>query len=469
MTWKGVSKAYRAELAGLVRGRFTLLGAALVLASTILFAATVWVGPGGLADALLFDLVLVPTAFVPVAAWQVSHARSSRFLQAVFTTPVTQSEYVAARMLVLVTVGAAYVLAMAPYFLVQALHVGLPSSALWWPLIGLGMVAACTAVGTLVGVLFTSRGSLASLAVGVVLAAWFNAGWIMAGEFMRMQPGVARDALIRLTHTSPAVLALAAADELPQFSSDAPWRALLAIALLVGLAAFGAWWVFARAQASETWEMPKAGVATLLVLLVALPVAPVLAASDEYEPATHRMRGVSFSAGGQNVTAMIAERGAPLSVMQESMFRRPDLPAGTTFEADVLIGLFLPPNATQSDFLDVRVDVTSARATFQGVPFTAGRVTPEWAPPVPGSQPAPILRVPVTLTLDEPGNLTREYYFFNVTVSGRFEGASGPFDGYSVVAAQGAVPHIRLQMALAGLPIPLLCLGAFVVRRVRMR
>jgi len=200
---------------------------------------------------------LVPLGFIPIAAGMIANPRANRFVECVFTAPVNRRDWLAAKCLVLVTLAAAYYVALVPMMLVYTWHVGLPpllqKFMIWTP----GLLIESIAVGTLIGVLFIGR-SLAAPAgtgMGVLLA---YAGLIPLQELMVAQGnGATRTG--HLTLASPAVLlknALGftlAASSIPA-TTRLTWISLLVI--VIGALALAAW-VFLRAQGVETWEATR--------------------------------------------------------------------------------------------------------------------------------------------------------------------------------------------------------------------
>src|SRR5580693_820362 len=112
-----VATIYVEELKATMRGRFAWLGAAVVLLAV-----------GGLATAGTQDTWLdgygimayglVPLAFIPMAAGVIAGPRANRFVECVFTAPVQRFDWLASKVLVLLTLAAGYYLALAPMMLV---------------------------------------------------------------------------------------------------------------------------------------------------------------------------------------------------------------------------------------------------------------------------------------------------------------------------------------------------------------
>jgi hypothetical protein len=61
---------------------------------------------------------LVPLAFIPMAAGMIASPRANRFVECVFTAPVNRRDWLAAKILVLVTLAVAYYVALLPMMLV---------------------------------------------------------------------------------------------------------------------------------------------------------------------------------------------------------------------------------------------------------------------------------------------------------------------------------------------------------------
>ena len=98
---------YGEELKAAARGRFAWLGTAVVL-----------LGVGGIATVGTQDTwvdgygfvayFLAPLAFIPLVTGSVASPRANRFVESLFTAPVERRDWLAARVLVLLTLAAAY-------------------------------------------------------------------------------------------------------------------------------------------------------------------------------------------------------------------------------------------------------------------------------------------------------------------------------------------------------------------------
>jgi ABC-type transport system involved in multi-copper enzyme maturation permease subunit len=120
-----VATLYAEELKATMRGRFAWLGAAVILLA-VGGLATVGTQDTWLDGYGIIAYGLVPLGFIPVAAGMIASPRANRFVECVFTAPVNRRDWLAAKFLVLVTLAAAYYVALVPMMLVYTWHVGLP-------------------------------------------------------------------------------------------------------------------------------------------------------------------------------------------------------------------------------------------------------------------------------------------------------------------------------------------------------
>src|ERR1700676_4793601 len=140
---------YLEELKATMRGRFAWLGAAVILLA-VGGVATVGTQDTWLDGYGIIAYFLVPLSFVPLAAVALASPRANRFVESVFTAPVERRMWLAAKILVLVTLAVAYYLALLPMMLVYTYHVGVPlllrRFLIWAP----GLLVASIAMGTLI-------------------------------------------------------------------------------------------------------------------------------------------------------------------------------------------------------------------------------------------------------------------------------------------------------------------------------
>src|ERR1700687_2592226 len=117
-----VATLYAEELKATMRGRFAWLGAAVLLLA-VGGLATVATQDTWLDGYGIIAYFLVPLAFIPFAASAIASPRANRFVESVFTTPVARRDWFIAKVLVLLTFGAAYYLALVPMMVVYIAHV----------------------------------------------------------------------------------------------------------------------------------------------------------------------------------------------------------------------------------------------------------------------------------------------------------------------------------------------------------
>ena len=282
-----VGTLYVEELKATMRGRFAWLGAGVMLLA-VGCVATVGTQDTWLDGYGIIAYFLVPLAFIPLAAVFLASPRANRFVESVFTAPVERRDWLAAKILVLVTIAAAYYVALLPMMLVYTHHVGLPlllrKLLVWAPCLLLTSIA----IGALIGVLFIGQTIVAPAATGMgVLLAY--AGFVPLQELLVAQGnGATRTG--HLTLASPAVLlknAFAftlAVGSIPATTT----RTWIAAALVVIVALALAAWVFLRAQGVETWEATRAQRWTIAIGILALVLMPVTIADTNYDaPAPH--------------------------------------------------------------------------------------------------------------------------------------------------------------------------------------
>src|SRR6516162_74474 len=117
-----VATLYAEELKATMRGRFAWLGAAVILLA-VGSLATVGTQDTWLDGYGIVAYGVVPLAFIPVAAIALANPRSNRFVESVFTSPVDRRSWLVAKLLVLLTLGAAYYVSLLPMMLVYTHHV----------------------------------------------------------------------------------------------------------------------------------------------------------------------------------------------------------------------------------------------------------------------------------------------------------------------------------------------------------
>ncbi len=346
------------ELKATMRGRYAWLGAAVVLLA-IGGLATVGTQDTWLDGYGIVGYGLVPLAFIPFAAGAIASPRANRFVESVFTAPVERRDWLIAKVLVLVTLAAAYYLALVPMQLVYTHHVGLPflleRFLRWTP----GIMIASIAIGTLIGVLFIGRSVAAPIGAGMgVLLAYV--GLVPLQELMVARGnGATRSGHIALA--SPAVLlknALGftlAVGRIPA-TTRLTWISLAAVVIGAFILAV---WVFLRAQGVETWETTRGQRWTITVAIAAIVLVPVMLADTNYDnpaPPPNLAPALRISGRTSGGLAMVPSGGQLPERCCSALLNREDAPLGTDERTRRDMLILLPVEVTQS-VTDLEVEI----------------------------------------------------------------------------------------------------------------
>jgi hypothetical protein len=471
-----IGTLYAEELRATMRGRFALIGAGVVLLA-IGCVATVGTQDTWLDGYGIIAYFLVPLAFIPLAAVAIASPRANRFVESVFTAPVERRHWLTAKILVLVTMAAAYYLALVPMMLVYAHHVGVPP-LLWKLLIWApGLLVASIAMGTLIGVLFIGESIAAPAATGMgVLLAY--AGFVPLQELLVAQGnGATRTG--HLTLMSPAVLLKNAfgftlvVGSIPA-TTTRTWISLFAV--IVGAFALGVW-AFLRAQGVETWEATR-GQRWILSLGIALIVVlPVALADTNYDkPAPHATNAPSiqrlFSRAGSSL-ALAQPGGPPPARCCSTILNRDEWPPLGTDEPtrrDLLV--LLPVDANQR-VTDLHIQVTGEN----GLEVTASAEALAPAPEALETRTYPndlgpaaadghhvvtgwVARVPVRLTPTKPWDVGGVRYPLRVAATYQVAGESQMRTFSARAAIDAQVSSAIYEMGMASAILPLVCFGA---------
>jgi hypothetical protein len=457
-----------------MRGRFAWIGAAVVLLA-VGCVATVGTQDTWLDGYGIIAYFLVPLAFVPLAAVFLASPRANRFVESVFTAPVERRDWLTAKILVLLTMAAAYFVALVPMVLVYTHHVGAPpllrKLLIWAPC----LLVVSIAIGTLIGVLFIGESIAAPAATGMgVLLAY--AGFVPLQELLVAQ-GNGATQTGHLTLASPAVLLknafgfTLAVGSIPA-TTMRTWISLLAV--VIGSLALAVW-AFLHAQGVETWEARR-GQRWIIALGIALIVVlPVMMADTNYDkPAPHATNAPSiqrlFARAGSSLV-LTQPGGQPPARCCSTILNRDEWPPFGTDEAtrrDLLV--LLPVDATQR-VTNLNIQLNGENG-LEVVPATDKlALLPEALEThtYPGdSGPAAadghhvvtgwVARVPVTLTPTKPWDVGGVRYPLRVTATYQVEGESRTFSARAAIDAQ--VAKAIYEMGVASLLLPLVCFGA---------
>src|SRR5450755_2000375 len=96
-----------------MRGRFAWLGAVLILLA-VGGLATVGTQDTWLDGYGIIAYGFVPLGFIPLVAGAIASPRANRFVETVFTAPVERRHWLAAKILVLLTLAGAYYAGLTP-------------------------------------------------------------------------------------------------------------------------------------------------------------------------------------------------------------------------------------------------------------------------------------------------------------------------------------------------------------------
>ena len=474
---------YREELKAAMRGRFAWLGAGVVLfiVGGIAAVATqdTWLDGYG-----IIAYFLVPLAFIPLSAGLIAGARASRFVESVFTAPVDRAHWLVARVLVLLTLAAAYYAALLPMLAVYVGHVGMPfllGRFLWWTP---GLLVVSIAIGVLVGVLFIGRSIAAPAATGMGVLLLY-AGLAPLQELLVAQGnGASRTG--HLTLLSPAVLlknalgfALATGN-IPASTS----RTWLCVAAIVVVALVLSTWVFLRTQGVETWEATRGQRWIVAAGIVALVLVPVTLADANYD------RPAPPANNAPAIRALFARSGSSLGLVDpggvlpsrccSTILNRDEWPAistETSTRKDLLVLLpvdsrlsvselhvavagengltvTLDSGAVPLDHLEKRVYADNSGPTASD----GHRIVIGW-----------VARVPVTVNPTRPWDTGGMRYPIDVTATYRIAGDTASQVLKARAAIEAQIGSALWQMSAAAMVIPCLCFAAAFSRWRRTR
>jgi hypothetical protein len=479
-----VATLFIEELKGTMRGQFAWLGAAVVLLAV-----------GGLATVATQDTWLdgygiiaygfVPLMFIPLAAGFVASPRASRFVESVFTAPVERGHWLAAKVLVLITLAAAYYVALLPMLAVYVHHIPAPALLRWFLIWAPGTLAISVSVGMLIGVLFIGRSIAAPVATGTAVLLIYAAAVPLQELLVSQGNGAARTG--HLVLISPVVLiknalGFAVVAAMVPANTHGTWIALAVTEIgVVGLAA----WIFLKVQGVETWEATRPQRWAIATLLAALMALPILAGDTDYERAAPSPTSAPAIRGlfGRAIGAVtLVESGAPVPGRCCSpVLNREAWPLGTDESTQRDLLLLLPVDSTVL-VTDVQVRVAGEnglQVTADASPGGSGavrleehrygndqgpaaadghRVTTGW-----------VARLPVTLRPTRPWDIGGNRYPVAVTATYAVAGEAAvrTFNFRGAVDAQ--VPRAIYEMGAAASVLPMLCLLAALARWRRTR
>jgi hypothetical protein len=471
-----IGTLYVEELRATIRGRFAWVGAGVILLA-VGCVATVGTQDTWLDGYGVIAYFLVPLAFIPLSAVFLASPRANRFVESLFTAPVERRDWLTAKILVVVTIAAAYYVALVPMVLVYTHHVGVPlllqKLLIWAPcLLAVGIV-----IGSLIGILFIGESIAAPAATGMGVLLVY-AGFVPLQELLVAQGnGATRTG--HLTLMSPAVLLknafgfTLAVGSIPA-TTTRTWISLLAV--IIGALALAVW-VFLRAQGVETWEASW-GQRWIIALGIALIVVlPVLVADTNYDkPAPHATNAPSiqrlFARAGSSI-ALTWPGGQPPARCCSTILNRDEWPPfGTDEPTRRDLFVLLPVDATQR-VTDVHIQVVGENGLEASGDPQAIAPAPEGLEKHTYSNdlgPAAadghhvvtgwVARVPVTLIPRAPWDIGGVRYPLRVTATYQVAGESQTRTFSARAAIDAQVSRAIYEMGAASLILPLVCFGA---------
>ena len=475
---------YIEELKATMRGRFAWVGAGVILLA-VGGLATVGTQDAWLDGYGIIAYFLVPLAFVPFAAGAIASPRVNRFVESVFTAPVERRTWLAAKVLVLLTIAIVYDLALLPMMLVYVHHVGLPpllsKFLIWSP----GLLLASLAIGLLIGVLFIGRSIAAPAATGVgVLLAY--AGLVPLQELM-VARGNGATRMGRVALLSPAVLlknalgfTLAVAS-VPA-STAATWISFFVV--VIGAFALAAW-VFLHMQGVETWESTRRQRWALTLGIVAICLVPILFGDRNYDspapPVNNAPAIRGLFARGSSTFALTAPGGRFPARCCGTILNREAAPFGTDERTRQDLLILLPVDATQH-VTDLTVQVAGeAGLTVRADPSASALAASNLETHTYSNDLGPaaldghrvvtgwVARIPVTLEPTQPWDIGGDRYPLTVTATYKVEGDTHTRTVSGRVAIEAQVSRAIYEMGAASAILPLLCFGAAFTRWRRTR
>ncbi|MHB8501724.1 MAG: ABC-2 transporter permease [Candidatus Acidiferrales bacterium] len=480
-----IGTLYLEELRATIRGRFALVGAGVVLLA-VGCVATVGTQDTWLDGYGIIAYFLVPLAFIPLTAVFLASPRANRFVESVFTAPVERRDWLLAKILVVLTLAAAYYVALIPMVLVYIHHVGVPlllqKLLIWAPCLLLMSIA----IGTLIGVLFIGQSIAAPAAtsMGILLA---YAGFVPLQELL-VARGNGATRTGHLTLASPAVLLknafgfTLAVGSIPA-TTTRTWISLIAVLVIAFVLAV---WVFLRAQGVETWEASRLQRWIIALGIVGIILLPVAVADTNYDksaphatnaPAIQRL----FSRAGSSL-ALAWPGGQPPARCCSTILNRDEWPPFGTDEPTRRDLLVLLPVDTTQRVTDLRFQVIGENGLDATAPPDKLNPSPESLetrtyPNDLGPAAADghhvvkgwVARIPVTLIPTKPWDIGGVRYPLRVTGTYQVAGetAMRTFSARAAIDAQ--VSSAIYEMGIASLILPLLCFGAAFKRWRRTR
>jgi hypothetical protein len=455
------------ELRALPRNTFALGTLAVVLGLLAIPTSFLIAGEGGLDETLVFTWFILPLVVAVIVAARVAGARRTRFVDSLYTTPLTQTTWFAAQAIVGATLALLALAIQVPFLIVFMAWLGVPAFLPAAALAGLGIAAFAVALGLFCGVVVGDSSPLAAagLAGGLAFASFIL--FLVHSIVLTEAPSTTRDVLLYFTALSPIALATDASGLgiAGQEPTDAWQPALGVLGLTAGLAA-AAWLAYTRSQSPLGWEPGAGGRAAVAVAVLLAVAAPVAAAEVEF---VDHSGDIGYDPGEHTWVAFV-KPGSPAtesSFTILSILSEPVLPVGRDVAYDVLVMALGPSDAAVKG---VRIQVTGNEVlrVVDGGTLVVPTGAAETHVPAPNDGKArPVYRVPVTvraLTVQELGASA-----VPVAVHTEFNADGKRFVSDAQVYLTGKVAGAAGQLLAAGSVVPAAAAFGFVRRKRETR
>lgn len=457
----------RQELRALPRNTFALGALAVVLGLLAIPTSFLITGEAGLDETLLFTWFVLPLVVAVVTAARVAGARRTRFVDSLYTTPLTQRSWLASQAIVGGTLALLALAVQVPFLLVYLAWIGVPAFLPAAILAALGIAAFAVALGLFCGVIVGDSSPLAAagLAGGVAFASFIL--FLVHSVVLTEGPSTARDVMLHVTALSPITLATDASGiGIAGLEPTDAWQPMVGLVALTAGLAGAAWVAYTRSQSPLGWEPDSGGRMVVALLVLVAVAAPVAAAEVDFIDAPEE---VGYEPGEHTWVAFV-ERGSPVSESSftiESILGEPALAVGKDVAYDALVLALTPPDASAKA---VHIQVKGSemlRVVDGGVRMVPdGRADAQVPAPNDG-KPRPVYRVPVTLralTLDDLGHAD-----LPASVHTEFTVDGKRFVSDAHLLIEGEVPGALGQLLAAGSVLPAAAAVGFVRRKRETR
>ncbi|HUR62447.1 MAG TPA: hypothetical protein VM286_08815 [Candidatus Thermoplasmatota archaeon] len=457
----------RAELMALPRNTFALAAVAAVFGILAVPLSFLYSGTAGLMETLLLAWYVLPLVVSVIVAARVASARRTRFVDSLYTTPLTQGTWFAVQALVGAMLALLVLALQVPFLVVFVAWLGIPSTLGAFALGALAVAMCAVALGLFCGIVVGDSSPLAAAGLAGGLSFLSFILFMVHQVVLEGPPTGERELLLRITSLSPVSLAGDAAGlGFAGVAPDDPWQPVVGLlALILGLAG-AAWLSYTRWQGPLGWESAR-GRALVLGLVALVVAAPVATAELTFQGSGEDDAGY---VPGANTWVAVVDHGAPIrddSFSEMAIYLDPDLPAGQDVEVDVLVLLLAPANSSPRA-VQIEVRGSDVIQVVEGGRRTSSAAQPDGQAPAPNDgRQRHVYRVPVTLrvvALEALGVSPSP-----IEVHTQFSADGRYYTSVGRVILQGEAPGVAWQLVGAGLVLPSSALVGCIVRKRNTR